>query len=397
VEIVEDTMQQQTDPAGPVDRGGRGSGRRRWAVMALAVGLVPLWSTAAAARTPVEPPPPAQQCKTIDFEKATVESIPSTSTSPRHRLTVSGTVPYASTQVRLVPLVYIMQPEFWGIEVTGCQAEIGIPQVGHFSVTYDFTGTLGTRGIEVIGATRSQKFDLTGRPQANPLANTNWVLDPASLGVPVPAGRSITAQFSDTSVGGSSACNLYNGPYQTAPGNRIKFGDFITTKIACTPDTAAAESTYLRKLKAATSYRIIWGQLILSGPAGSLRFRSAPAPATSPVGSWQVTGYFAGTPGAIVPLIANTSITLDIRSDGTLVGKACNSYGAQWKADSSSFGIGGFNTTLMLCSEPAGVSEQEGKYYAALQSAASWRVEGTRLVLADAAGRDVVTADAVKA
>ena len=63
-------------------------------------------------------------------------------------------------EVRLVPLVYIQRPDYWGIEVIGCQSGIGLPMEAPYAVTLDITHVLGKKGIEVIGATRTEKRDV---------------------------------------------------------------------------------------------------------------------------------------------------------------------------------------------------------------------------------------------
>jgi heat shock protein HslJ len=371
--------------------------RTGWVLVALIIGVIPLWSVGASAQEkPTPSTPPAETCDLIDFEKAAVEPIATTGTSTRYRLTVSGTQPYLQMTVRLDPLIYVQQPDYWGIQVTGCRpGEVGLPVAVPYTVTYDFTGPLGKRGIEVIGSVRTQKFDLAGRPApANRLAGTSWVLDPASLGVPVPAGRTVTANFSDTRVSGATSCNLYAGDYKVSA-NRIRISAIITTRIACTPETAAAESAYLKKLNAATSFVVSRNQLLLVGQAGTLRFRSAkPEPPAAPgfVGTWRVTGYFGGTPGAIVPVIPGSVIMLTFNADGTVTGKACNSYSASWKGDGTSIGVSEIVSTKMFCAEPAGVMAQESQYFAALQNAGTWKVDGGQLTLTDGQGRAVVTA-----
>lgn len=107
----------------------------------------------------------------IDFESAKV--FTSRTVPPRHVLVVRGEKPYLNMQVNLIPLVYIRQPEYWGIEVVGCLPEVGLPAVADYVVKLDLDGTIGTRGIEVIGANRSEKIDISGKPaQVSGLASS---------------------------------------------------------------------------------------------------------------------------------------------------------------------------------------------------------------------------------
>jgi hypothetical protein len=102
--------------------------------------------------------PPASAFRLIDFEYAdimTLESFP-----PQFVLRVSGTKPIANMTVQLVPLVFIRQPEYWGIEVVGFLPEIGLPALAPYEVSLTITPFLGTKGIEVIGASRVQRFDI---------------------------------------------------------------------------------------------------------------------------------------------------------------------------------------------------------------------------------------------
>jgi hypothetical protein len=97
----------------------------------------------------------------IDFETAVVVSpmiYP-----PQPRLVVTGTKPYPSMTVELVPLMYIRQPEYWGIEVIGSASGLvpaHVPIPVPYSVELDLTGIAGTLGIEVIGASHTQQIPL---------------------------------------------------------------------------------------------------------------------------------------------------------------------------------------------------------------------------------------------
>ncbi len=108
--------------------------------------------------------PQPQSCRVIDFEHAEVrvlESLPL-----QYLLVVSGIKPCINMKVDLVPLVYIQQPEFWGIEVVGClPGGICLPALASYSVDL-LNPPLGTRGIEVIGATQSERFEIP--PESSP-------------------------------------------------------------------------------------------------------------------------------------------------------------------------------------------------------------------------------------
>ncbi|HET7231815.1 MAG TPA: hypothetical protein VFJ16_17520 [Longimicrobium sp.] len=76
-------------------------------------------------------------------------------------LVVGGVAPCSNMEVSLVPLVYIQQPDYWGIEVIGTlPAGICTPAMKPFLKTLDITHTLGKIGVEVIGARRHKKIDV---------------------------------------------------------------------------------------------------------------------------------------------------------------------------------------------------------------------------------------------
>lgn len=72
-------------------------------------------------------------------------------------LIVTGKKPWSTMNVQLSPLVYIDRPDYWGIEVIGWQSGIGLPVTAPYTVALDISGVIGKKGIEVIGASRSEK------------------------------------------------------------------------------------------------------------------------------------------------------------------------------------------------------------------------------------------------
>jgi hypothetical protein len=92
-------------------------------------------------------------CRLIDFDKAEVRPgfFPKT-----FFLIVSGIKPWLTMRVELHPRIYIVQPDYWGIEVVGCMTGIGLPAAVPYHVTLDISHVLGKHGIEVIGAHKKQ-------------------------------------------------------------------------------------------------------------------------------------------------------------------------------------------------------------------------------------------------
>jgi hypothetical protein len=104
--------------------------------------------------------PAAQSCRLIDFKEAKVFPgfLPET-----WFLVVSGEKPCINMEVSLMPLVYVKCPDYWGIEVVGCLPYgICLPAIGEYSVTIPLAGITGSYGIEVIGASGSEKIKVTG-------------------------------------------------------------------------------------------------------------------------------------------------------------------------------------------------------------------------------------------
>ncbi|MGW6917910.1 hypothetical protein ACWGB8_29445 [Kitasatospora sp. NPDC054939] len=99
--------------------------------------------------------PAPKSMRIIDFDEARVVPgiVPGT-----FILVVSGEMPYVNMTVRLSPLVYVERPEYWGIEVVGSLPGIGLPTTAPYTVSLPLDGILGTRGIEVIGANRTEQI-----------------------------------------------------------------------------------------------------------------------------------------------------------------------------------------------------------------------------------------------
>jgi heat shock protein HslJ len=214
--------------------------------------------------------------------------------------------------------------------------------------------------------------DLTGKV---------WALTELK-GMPPVAGAGISAEFSsDGNVSGSAGCNRYSGTY-TVSGNSITISSSMaTTMMMCDESVMEQETAYLKALAEAKTYAVNGDQLTLTdADKTSLAIYKAQSQDLSGT-SWEVTGYNNGKQ-AVVGMLEGTTLTADFGKDGNLSGNAgCNTYSGTYKVDGDQITIGPLASTMMACDQPAGVMEQETQYLSALQSAATYQIEGKLLQL----------------
>jgi putative lipoprotein len=90
------------------------------------------------------------------------------------------------------------------------------------------------------------------------------------------------------------------------------------------------------------------------------------------------------------PVLRNADSTLSIASDMRAGGRGgCNSYFAQAELGADSIRFSAVTATRMACLDE-GATTQETAFFAALEAARFWRVEGDHLVLLDARGSELI-------
>ncbi len=86
-------------------------------------------------------------------------------------------------------------------------------------------------------------------------------------------------------------------------------------------------------------------------------------------------------------VIDNAQSTLVFSPDGHVSGRAgCNQFGGPVKLSGASMILDQVFSTKMACAAPA-LMDQETRFLAALEAVRSYRMEGTKLVLLDGAGK----------
>jgi heat shock protein HslJ len=265
-----------------------------------------------------------------------------------------------------------------GLVVAGCTHPPGKPEP---------STTRPTLPPRTTGTTTTTRATV---PARSVLDGTSWVLVPSSLAVPVPDGVTVTADFQNRRVTGSSGCNVYFADAGADPSGRFVIGDIGSTDRACENAVGEVEADYLTRLGGARSYVIVGDELRLSGLAGTVRFRRVDAgPASDAlVGHWMVTAFvhqsthlLAGARAAMIP-------ELGFAADGTMWARVCFSRGAHWSVTGDRLALSEFWGPDTECSASSGQAEDEADVLAALRAARSWSITPATLtlVLSDDAG-----------
>ena len=222
---------------------------------------------------------------------------------------------------------------------------------------------------------------LSQQASGGDLTGKMWALS-ALMGEPLLPDTGITAQFTtDGKVSGSAGCNQYAGTY-TVSGNSIQISSpMASTLMACAQEVMDQESAYLKALGEAKTYAVGEDGLTLAD-ANETTVASYEAQSQDLAGtSWEAIAYNNGKQ-AVTSVLAGSTITANFGQDGTLSGNGgCNQYSGSYAATGAQITIGPLASTRMFCNDPAGVSDQEAQYLAALGTAATYQIEGTVLEL----------------
>lgn len=200
------------------------------------------------------------------------------------------------------------------------------------------------------------------------------------------AGTTPTIRFDASGeAGGSNGCNSYGGSYSIA-GGAITFGGMFQTEIGCQPDVAAVETAFMLAISRVDTFDTAAGRLTLSASDGSSEMVFAePAPVIDNAlqGSWVLDTI--GDAVAVSSIVAGTDPTLEITDTEISGTTGCNSFfGAlTWDADGS-FVVTEMGWTEIGCER--GIMQQEQAILETLSNAATYEIEGDRLLITTAEG-----------
>lgn len=298
--------------------------------------------------------------------------------------TYFGPVQASGNQVQIGPL---------GVTRLTCLDESIMAQESDYLAALDTAASYAVSGDQLEVANSAGETIMSfERVDPAPLEGTLWELvtynDGSQAMVSPLNGTRITATFDDaeSQVAGSAGCNNYFGGYEV-DGNSIAIGPLASTQMFCGDPEGVMEqeSQYLAALQSAATFQIIANRLELISESGELAAMFTAAEPATIEGSWQVIGYNNGRE-AVVSVIIGTELTADF-VEGTVSGSAgCNNYTASYEVGGDQISIGPAATTRMACGEPEGIMEQENEFLAALQTAATYRIDGDRMEMRDESG-----------
>jgi heat shock protein HslJ len=201
----------------------------------------------------------------------------------------------------------------------------------------------------------------------------------SSLNGALPAdGTMVTLQFgTDGSVSGSDGCNRYMTTF-TEDGQNLTFNQPLAgTMMACEEAAMTQADEYRKVLASVTGFQMSARQLVLFAGTDIVLTYIADTQELEGT-SWDVISYNNGRE-AVVGVLEGTEISLNFEAADLNGSAGCNNYFAGYTVDGSNITVEPVGSTMKLCSEPEGVMEQEAAYLAALQTAATFTIEGGQL------------------
>lgn len=217
-------------------------------------------------------------------------------------------------------------------------------------------------------------------PAANALAGTDWLLETLGGNAPVPNTQITLSFVSEGQVAGSDGCNRFTGPY-AVDGAKLTLGPLGSTMMACADPVMQQANAFSRVLAETRAFAIANARLsLVDGSGGTLAVFAAQSSALAGT-KWEVTNINNGNQ-AVVGVIEGTTLTAEFGTDGTLSGSAgCNNYTGGFTQTDKTITIGTLASTMKMCTEPAGVMEQETQFLQSLSSATVVQLDGDMLTL----------------
>ena len=190
---------------------------------------------------------------------------------------------------------------------------------------------------------------------------------------------------------GSTGCNSFSGPYETA-GETINIGPLITTLAGCNnPAVQPQEGRFLITLETAETFAISGGTLELANASGEITARFQVAEPDIALTSWVAISINNGT-GGVQSVIPGTDIIAVFDGIGLLNGlSGCNNYSSAYRvgddydvAEGGEIAFAGIAAANKDCDD--NLQAQEDAYFAAIENSRRYMIRGLNMELRDADG-----------
>ena len=97
-------------------------------------------------------------------------------------------------------------------------------------------------------------------------------------------------------------------------------------------------------------------------------------------------------------MIEGTLVTAGFLEDYEVAGiGGCNTYSGQYLLEGFNIEIGNLTSGRRNCPQPVGLMDQEATYFALLETAATYQLVGTQLILSNATGQVILTFEQIVA
>ena len=227
----------------------------------------------------------------------------------------------------------------------------------------------------------------TPRAEASASLIGSWKLTafgPADSPTPAVEGTNAGLTFNeDGMVSGTSGCNGLGGDY-TIEGDQIKFGEFVSTLMACDDPIMKQEEAAHKVLTGAASYKIEGDRLTITNNDNVLIFTRGsfspdqPSEPVSLTGTWKLTSY--GTMETVSSALADVEANLIFNDDGTVTGTSgCNEFGGKLAVEGEQITFQEIVSTLKLCDTP--LMGQEEAIQQVLSETTTYKIEGNTLTI----------------
>jgi heat shock protein HslJ len=227
----------------------------------------------------------------------------------------------------------------------------------------------------------------TQEPTASPSLIGAWKLTaygPAASPTPAVEGVDAGLTFNeDGTVSGTSGCNGLGGDY-TVEGDKITFGEFVSTLMACDDPIMRQEEAAHKVMTGTATYKIEGDTLTITNNDMVLVFtRGAlsteePSEPASLTGIWKLTSY--GTADAVSSALADVEANLTFNEDGTVTGTSgCNEFGGGYTVEGDQITFEEIVSTLKLCKET--LMGQEEAMQQVLTETATYQIDGNTLTI----------------